>query len=84
MTSTSPPAGKTPVQAQATTASIPGYSSPSLAMIYPSHNPERPVAVAVQRDGVLSVVQIDIAHASGLLTALASILQHHLEAERRR
>lgn len=69
---------------QDTTSGIPGYSSPSLAMIYPSHNPEKPVAVAVQRDGVLSVVQIDIAHASGLLTALASILQHHLEAERRR
>jgi hypothetical protein len=33
---------------------------------------------------VLSIVQIDLAHASGLLTALASILQHQLEAERRR
>jgi hypothetical protein len=53
-------------------------------MIYPSHNPEKPVAVAVQRDGVLSIVQIDVAHASGLLTALASILQRELEAERRR
>jgi hypothetical protein len=84
MTSTSPPAGEMPAQAQATTAGMPGYSSPSLAMIYPSHNPERPVAVAVQRDGVLSIVQIDIAHASGLLTALAGILQQHLEAERRR
>lgn len=84
MTSTFPPAGETPAQAQATTAGMPGYSSPSLAMIYPSHNPEKPVCVAVQRDGVLSIVQIDLAHASGLLTALASILQHHLEAERRR
>lgn len=84
MTSTSPPAGETPAQAQATTAGIPGYSSPSLAMIYPSHNPEKPVAVAVQRDGVLSIVQIDIGHASGLLTALASILQQSLETERRR
>lgn len=82
MTSTFPPAGETPAPAPATTAGIPGYSSPSLAMIYPSHNPEKPVAVAVQRDGVLSIVQVDLAHASGLLTALASILQHHLEAER--
>ncbi len=84
MTSTSPPAGEMPAQAQATTAGMPGYSSPSLAMIYPSHNPEKPVAVAVQRDGVLSIVQIDLAHASGLLTALAGILQQNLEAERRR
>jgi hypothetical protein len=84
MTSTSPPAGETPAQAQDRTGGILGYSSPSLAMIYPSHNPEKPVCVAVQRDGVLSIVQIDIAHASGLLTALASILQHQLEAERRR
>ena len=84
MTSTSRPAGETQAQGQGTTGAIPGYSSPSLAMIYPSHNPERPVAVAVQRDGVLSIVQIDLAHASGLLTALASILQHQLEAERRR
>lgn len=78
------PDGETQAQAQATTGGIPGYSSPSLAMVYPSHNPEKPVAVAVQRDGVLSIVQIDIAHASGLLTALASILQHQIEAERRR
>lgn len=84
MTSTSPPAGETPAPAQDRTGGIPGYSSPSLAMIYPSLSPEKPVAVAVQRDGVLSIVQIDIARASGLLTALASILQHHLEAERRR
>lgn len=84
MTSTSRPAGETQAQAQGTTGAIPGYSSPSLAMIYPSHNPEKPVAVAVQRDGVLSIVQIDLAHASGLLTALASILQRELEAERRR
>lgn len=84
MTSTSRPAGETQDQGRATTAGIPGYSSPSLAMIYPSHNPQTPVAVAVQRDGVLSIVQIDLAHASGLLSALASILQHQLEAERRR
>ena len=69
---------------QDTTSGTPGYSSPSLAMIYPSHNPEKPVCVAVQRDEVLSIVQIDIAHASGLLAALAGIIQHHLEAERRR
>ena len=84
MTSTFPQAGETQAQAQGTTAGIPGYSSPSLAMIYPSHNPQAPVAVAVQRDGVLSIVQIDLAHASGLLTALAGIIQQHLEAERRR
>ena len=84
MASTFPRAGATQAQAPATTGGIPGYSSPSLAMIYPIHNPEMPVAVAVQRDGVLSIVQIDVAHASGLLTALASILQRELEAERRR
>lgn len=76
--------GSTQMPTQDTTSGILGCSSPSLAMVYPSHNPEKPVAVAVQRDGVLSIVQIDIAHASGLLTALAGIIQQHLEAERRR
>lgn len=76
--------GSTQMPTQDITSGIPDYSSPSLAMVYPSHNPEKPVAVAVQRDGVLSIVQIDLAHASGLLTALASIIQQHLEAERRR
>ena len=76
--------GSTQMPTQDTTSGIPGYSSPPLAMVYASHNPEKPVAVAVQRDGVLSIVQIDIAHASGLLTALAGIIQQHLEAERRR
>ena len=84
MTSTFPQAGATQAQAPATTGGIPGYSSPSLAMIYPSHNTGKPVAVAVQRDGVLSIVQVDLAHASGLLSALAGIIQQHLEAERRR
>lgn len=76
--------GSTQMPTQDTTSGIPAYSSPSLAMVYPSHNPEKPVAVAVQREGVLSIVQIDLAHASGLLTALAGIIQQHLEAERRR
>lgn len=84
MTSTFQPDGETQAQVQATTGGILGYSSPSLAMVYPSHNPQTPVAVAVQRDGVLSIVQVDLAHASGLLSALAGIIQQHLEAERRR
>lgn len=84
MTSTFPQAGETPGPAPATTGGIPGYSSPSLAMVYPSHNREKPVAVAVQRDGMLSIAQIDLAHAAGLMTALAGIIQYHLEAERRR
>lgn len=84
MTSQSPPVGETLDQAPAHTGGIQGYSSPSLAMVYPSHNPEKPVAVAVQRDGALSIVQIDIAHAAGLMTTLAGIIQHHLEAERRK
>lgn len=82
--SQSRPDGSTPTPKPDTTSDTHGLSWPSLAMVYPTHNPEKPVAVAVQRDGVLTTVQIDIAHASGLLTALAGILQHHLEAERRR
>lgn len=82
--SPSRPDGSTPTPRLGITSDTPGLSWPSLAMIYPSHNPKKPVAVAVQRDGVLTAVQIDIAHASGLLAALAGMIQAHLEAERRR
>lgn len=84
MTDESPQAGETPKLTPGTTSDTPALSWPSLAMIYPSHNPEKPVAVAVQRNGVLTTVQIDIAHASGLLGQLAGMIQAHLEAERRR
>ena len=84
MTDESPQAGETPTPKPVTISDTAVSSWPSLAMIYPSHNPGKPVAVAVQRDGVLTTVQIDIAHASGLLTALAGMIQAHLEAERRR
>jgi len=77
-------AGETPEPPQVTICDTADCSWPTLAMIYPSHNPQKPVAVAVQKDGVLTTVQIDLAHASGLLSALASIIQHHLESERRR
>jgi hypothetical protein len=37
-----------------TTDAIAGsYRGPTLAMIYPSHNTKTPIAVAVQRDGML-------------------------------
>lgn len=59
-----------------------GYRPPELAFVYPTHNPEKPVAVAVQRDGALSIVQVSVRHAAGLVATLAHLVAQHVERNR--
>jgi hypothetical protein len=63
-----------------TTDAIAGsYRGPTLATIYPSHNTKTPIAVAVQRDGMLVVAQITLQHAAGLAATLAHLVATEIE-----
>jgi hypothetical protein len=63
-----------------TTDAIAGsYRGPTLAMVYPSHDPLNPIAVAVQRDGTLVVAQITLQHAAGLAATLSNIVATEIE-----
>jgi hypothetical protein len=55
------------------------YRGPTLAMIYPSHNRETPIAVAVQKDGVLTIAQITLQHAAGLAATLTNLVATEIE-----
>jgi len=66
-----------------TTDAIAGsYRGPTLAMIYPSHNRETPIAVAVQKDGVLTIAQITLQHAAGLAATLTNLVATEIERRR--
>jgi len=58
------------------------YRGPTLAMIYPSHNRETPIAVAVQRDGVLTIAQVTLQHAAGLVATLSHLVATEIERRR--
>jgi len=58
------------------------YRGPTLAMIYPSHNLETPIAVAVQKDGVLTIAQITLQHAAGLAATLTNLVATEIERRR--
>ena len=58
------------------------YRGPTLAMIYPSHNRETPIAVAVQKDGVLTIAQITLQHAAGLAATLTNLVATEIERRR--
>jgi len=58
------------------------YKGPTLAMIYPSHNRETPIAVAVQKDGVLTIAQITLQHAAGLAATLTNLVATEIERRR--
>lgn len=58
------------------------YRGPTLAMIYPSNNRETPIAVAVQRDGVLTIAQITLQHAAGLAATLTNLVATEIERRR--
>jgi len=58
------------------------YKGPTLAMIYPSHNRETPIAVAVQKDGVLTIAQITLQHAAGLAATLTNLVANEIERRR--
>ena len=66
-----------------TTAGGPvSYSGPTLAMVYPSHNKDTPIAVAVQKDGVLTIAQITLQHAAGLAATLSNLVATEIERKR--
>jgi hypothetical protein len=56
--------------------------APQLAMVYPSHNPATPVAVAVQTDGQLVIVQVTLQHAAGLAATLAHLVAREIEGDK--
>ena len=58
------------------------YKGPTLAMVYPSHNRETPIAVAVQKDGVLTIAQITLQHAAGLAATLTNLVATEIERRR--
>ena len=58
------------------------YKGPTLAMIYPSHNRETPIAVAVQKDGVLTIAQVTLQHAAGLAATLTNLVATEIERRR--
>lgn len=58
------------------------YRGPTLAMVYPSHNRETPIAVAVQKDGVLTIAQVTLQHAAGLAATLTNLVATEIERRR--
>ena len=65
-----------------TESGLDSYRGPTLAMIYPSHNRETPIAVAVQKDGVLTIAQITLQHAAGLAATLTNLVATEIERRR--
>jgi hypothetical protein len=71
-----------PPHPDTTDGGLDSYRGPTLAMIYPSHNKDTPIAVAVQRDGVLTIAQITLQHAAGLAATLTQLVATEIERKR--
>lgn len=52
-------------------------------MVYPTGDKARPIAVAVQVDGVLRVSRLTLQHAAGLAATLANLVATEIERGRR-
>jgi hypothetical protein len=50
--------------------------------VYPSHNRDTPIAVAVQKDGVLTIAQVTLQHAAGLAATLSNLVATEIERKR--
>ena len=81
------PAGGSSSSSSPTTTATPfspsAYRPADLAMVYPTGDKARPIAVAVQVDGVLRVSRLTLQHAAGLAATLANLVATEIERGRR-